>query len=208
MSGGEPSSTRRCTAHSRTGLRCARPVADPRITVCHYHGGGAFDSTTGTWHRGKGSTAVTARYSQAVANLPILEEMYQRVLADPEMMETAEEIALARAYLGSLLEKGQSGVVSGEMLPSVMKALDTIDRMITRRHDRLHGAQLTITVRDWEALVIRVLDISHQYFGESPRYVPFVEALRRMNQPRSSYIEWHAKELPPLAAPSEDEDDG
>lgn len=182
-----PPPERLCTATRRDGERCHEWTADARIKVCHWHGGAAFDRKTGQWKGWR--PAVTGRYSQAVANIPQMEELYLRALEDEDLMETREEIALARAYLSRLLEKGTNAVVSGEMLPNVVKALDTVDKMVSRRHQRLHGANLTITVRDWEALVTRVLDMTHEFFGDSDRYADFVRALANMNQPRNQVIE-------------------
>jgi hypothetical protein len=186
---------RRCQATSRqTGERCGHWTADERITVCRYHGGHWFDKRLGRWTNG-GGRLVTGRYSQAVANIPELEELYQRVLADEEMHQTEEEIALLRAMLARWMEKGKHGVVTGEAILAIARVVETIDKMVTRRHQRIHGANLSITVRDWEALFARVLDISHEFYGDQSNYADYVRALANMNQPKHALIQGTAVEV-------------
>lgn len=127
-----------------------------------------------------GRPPIHARYSADLDKLPALKERYERHKTDPKLMETANEIALARAFLGYLIESHDTEIADEDYPAMVRETIESITKMVERRHKMEHGEQISLTVKNLETFVVRVLDIAKQVFGEDDRYRTFVAQLGKL----------------------------
>jgi len=164
-----------CHAKSnRTGKPCRQPVV-PGKQVCHYHGGAP----------GSGGQPTHGRYSRAARQLPEVLAFYEEYKTDPDLMEIANEIALLRALVARHLESYGEQAFAGRSLPGFSDLIVKIGSLVGQRHKMLHGEQLTITARDYETLVTRLIDLARSYFGDHERYRSFISELGAMQAPRA-----------------------
>ena len=160
----------RCTAKSkRTGEQCQRPACKGK-RVCYHHGGAP----------GSGRPIVTGRYSHFFA--PDDHEgraAYEAFRDDPHLEELANEVAILRAKF-SQYQKRNSKAIDGRTVAVFLSFLDGIGKLVEKRHKIKYGEQVTITVREWEALSTRVLEMVRETYGDNDTYAAFLTKVERL----------------------------
>jgi hypothetical protein len=178
-----PPEARQCIARSkRTGKRCQSWTVAEGINVCKYHGGGAYDVVRGEWMGGVNNRDA-ARTTSIIKGIPTTIFDAKRLEQSSQFQEINSEIALARALVVTTLNDHQK--VPGKDLGYIVKQLDTITKMVERRHKMEHAPGVSLSKRDLEAFVIKVIALSQEHFAaqQPSAYRAFLYAIRRLIDP-------------------------
>src|SRR3990167_1230909 len=110
----------RCNAKAKTtGQQCRQP-AKPGSTKCHYHGGASR----------KGIAASNFKDGRHSKYLPTrMHERYQNALADNDLLNLSEEIAILDARLADVLQTADNGA-TGELYADLLESVVNMELAI------------------------------------------------------------------------------
>lgn len=167
-----------CGAKNRRGGKCTLPpMPNGR---CRFHGG---MSLVGPAHPGYKH----GRRSILLKDIKGLGEHYERALADPDLLNLTDEIALTDARIGQLLEKvkGPRGSVDG-VWPQLENLVENRRKLVDTESKRMKDLHAMVSIDRVMLIVTYLADSVKKHVKDPVVQTAILTDLRRLLKPEAA----------------------